>query len=205
MRLILLVFLIFIAVCKNTQADTDEGLYDPVPPEGSAFVRFVNLSNKEVLPRINNKKYDLLKKSDVSAYFVSPEGKTEFSLGEIEEKKDIVSGNFYTVIYQDNLSLLQDRANKNRSKATVAFYNFSSYSIVTLKARSGSVDVLTDVEENKTQSRDMNAVKIDFSLYADDQKILDLEDEVIERGNHYSIIYDGQEARFITATTDTTK
>lgn len=204
MRLILLAFLIFVSACKDTQADADVGLYDPVPPEGSAFVRFINLQESSVVPSANGKKYDALDKGQVSAYYVVPEGIAKISMFSQEIEENITAGEFYSFVSGENLLSLVDTANDNRSKATIAAYNFSDKGQISLKAKGGSIDVL-NVESNKTQARDINAVKIDFSLYNGDKELASLGDEVIERGNHYSIIYDGDEVQMITATTNTRK
>ncbi len=209
MRLLLLIFVVMLSACKDTQADSDVGLYDPVAPEGSAFVRFLNLAAAEITPEAQGetkgKTYDLLKKMEVSPYFVVPEGDVAFSMGDKNMTTSVLSEHFYTVVNKGALRVLKDQGNDDRSKATIAFYNFSDIPALTLKAREGSVAVLKDVGEGNTSARDMNAVKIDFSIHDADKKLIALPEEVIERGNHYSIIYDGVSVKMVTATTNTRK
>lgn len=203
MRLLLLIFMAIILMSHGAWADQDAGLYDPKAPEGSAFVRFLNLEEKEIVPKVNGKKYKRLQEGQVSAYFVVPEGAVGIVMGEQNIQEDVVSGQFYTMVHYDTDFLLQDTANTNRSKAVIAFYNLSDDPDLTLKARGGTVNVLEHVESNATKARDMNAVKIDFSIYRGEENVLSFAEEVIERGNHYSIFYDGEKAQFITATTNT--
>lgn len=205
MRLLLLVILVMVSACKDTQADSDVGLYDPKAPEGSAFVRFINLENSEITPEVNGEMYDVLGKGHVSSYFVFAEGEVDIHIDDYTFTTDVQADGFYTVVNKRGITALKDQANESRSKATIAFYNFSTISLLTLKARKGSVEVLKDVSKSQTLARDMNAAKIDFSIYEGDNKLLSLSSEVIERGNHYSIIYDGVTARMVTATTNTRK
>ena len=194
-----------IMTCQGASADTDFGLYDPVAPDGSAFVRFINMTDDEVTPQLNRKKFDALTNNQVSDYFVVPKGPVRFFVGDQKADHDIVAGKFYTVVNSKNIVVLEDIANNNRSKATIAFYNFSGISSLTLKAKGGAVNVLQDVESDSTKARDMNAVKIDFSIYNGEEFLVELSEEIIERGNHYSIFYDGTAAQFVTATTNTRK
>lgn len=203
MRLLLLIFMAIVLMPHGVWADQDAGLYDPQAPEGSAFVRFLNLEEQDIVPKVENKKYKRLGEGQVSVYFIVPEGAVEIVMGEQDVQGNIVSGAFYTAVHHETGFLLQDTANANRSKAVIAFYNLSDNPDLTLKARGGTVNVLEHVKKNATKARDMNAVKIDFSIYSGEENILSLAEEVIERGNHYSIFYDGEKVQFITATTNT--
>ena len=194
---LLLTFLAVIVMCPAVWADEDAGLYDPVAPEGSAFVRFFNLTGGDITPKANGKAYNPLGKGEVSPYFVVPEG--AIISGDIKE--DALAGEFYTVINPKNI-WIQDMPNTNRAKATIALYNLSDQPMLMLKAKDGEVMVLDDVKKDSAKARDMNAVKIDFSIYNGDEHLLTLPSQVIERGNHYSIFYDGVTADFVTAKTN---
>lgn len=203
MRLILLAFLVFVVGCKDTQVDTDAGLYDPLPPAGSAFVRFINMQGEKATPSAKGKKYKKLNNKKVSSYYVVPQGKVEVSVGSEKIVTNIAEGRFYTVIGDEGVFVLEDKANKDRSKATIAAYNLSDLDEISLKANKGKIEVLERISSKSVGSRDINAVKIDFSLFRNGDEIFSFEEEIIERGNHYSIIYDGEEARMVTATTNT--
>lgn len=205
MKLFLFAFLILLSGCKETQADADVGLYDPIAPAGSAFVRFINLEEGNVVPIADSKKYDPLKRNEVSAYFVVKQGSRNIELGSKKTNFDFTEGEFYSVINLDNVSIIQDSGNTDRSKATIALYNFSDMDAVSLKAKGGTVDVLTDVVTKGTKARDMNALKIDFGVYQGSEIRANLDEVVLERGNHYSVIFNGKAAKMVTATTNTRK
>lgn len=206
MRLLLLVLLVMVSACKDTQADSDIGLYDPVAPEGSAFVRFINVAQQEVAPQIADKKFDPLKYGQVSSYFVVPEGEVEiFAGGKKAIKYNVIAGLFYTAVHGKKDFVIEDFSSTNRSKATIGFYNLSDKDTLTLKAKNDKVTVLKNVKKGNMAARNMNAVKIDFSIFEGKKRLKSLDEEVIERGNHYDIIYDGSRAQMVTATTNTRK
>ncbi len=190
---------------QDTAEDTDVGLYDPVAPDGSVFVRFVNITDMSQKAVISGKDFGAVSAGQVTDYFVMPQGKLEFVIGDNNLDHNMSEGDYGTVLIGENLSVVGDTANQDRAKATIAFYNFSETPNVTLKAKGGTVDVLSDVGAGETKARDMNAVKIDFGVYDGDKELAALSEEVIERGNHYSVIYDGQSAKIVTAATNTRK
>jgi len=199
MKLLLLSLIVLLSACKETQVDADVGLYDPIPPAGSAFVRFINLTDGEYKPAISGKNYPVLSAGKISPYYVTPKGNAKFS---DELVQDIVPGRFYTLVKKDEYKFIQDKSNDNPMKATIAVYNFTAEPL-TLKARQGSVDIITDVPVKSMGSRDINAVKIDFSVYQNGKLTSNIDQKILERGNHYSFIFDGKKIRFVTATTNT--
>lgn len=193
-----------IAIGQKAYSDTDEGLYDPVAPEGSAFVRFVNMGEGISSISANNKKYDKINKYSASPYYVVPEGNISFVFNNNSLQKNIKAGSYYTISNADKIVIVKDIVNQNRAKATLDFYNYQSDSMATLKAKNGSITVLENVLSGEMKSRDINPVKIDLSIKSD--KSLDdlvVEPFIMERGNNYSVFYNGEKAFVVTAVTDT--
>ena len=187
------------------EEDTDVGLYDPVAPDGSVFVRFINVTNTPQKAAISGKDFGTVSAGQVTDYFVMPQGKLDVMVADKKLSHDMSDGDYSTVIIGESVSVVEDTANADRAKATIAFYNLSDKSDITLKAKGGTVDVLANVGAGETKARDMNAVKIDFGVYEGDQELATLSEEVIERGNHYSVIYDGKAVKIVTAATNTRK
>ncbi len=200
MRLILLVFLVFIAACKETQADNDAGLYDPVAPAGSAFVRFLNLSPDGLEATYKNKKYPEIPAMNISPYYVFEKDCKSITLNGVEVQTRFDEGAFYTMTAQ---KIITDKPNDNRAKAIIAFYNMSDKPTLSVKVKEGTVMVLENVPPQEMAARDMNAVKIDFGVYDGDKLLKALDPQIIERGNHYSLVYTGQDLLFVTAETNT--
>ena len=89
---------------------------------------------------------------------------------------------------------IEDTVSDNRAKATMALYNLSGKGPLTLKAKEGAVTVFDGVETKAMKARDMNPVKVDFSIYAGEENLQTIEPFIIERGNHYGILFDGKSA-----------
>lgn len=107
MRLVLFAFLLLLSACKETQADTDVGLYDPVAPAGSAFVRFINVGDTEGVALIEGKKYDSLKSDEVSAYFVAKKGQSTVEFSDTKKTASLAEGEFYSVVHGDDIISLK--------------------------------------------------------------------------------------------------
>jgi len=202
MKLILLVFLVFLGACKDTHADSDAGLYDPVAPAGSSFVRFLNAKDQSLSPSFKKKKYSDVSPLAVSPYYVFKKGDTIFKLNNQEPlNAQLEEGAFYTIT-SDSL-VIKDQPNANRAKATIVFYNLSTASDLSLKAKEGKINIFEEVASQSMEARDMNAVKIDLGVYSGDEMLKQLTPQIIERGNHYSVVYTGDHIFFATAETNT--
>mgnify|MGYP003394246300 CR=1 FL=1 len=107
----------------------DEGLYDPLPPEGSAFVRFFSESTDPASQqaKANGKGYDYLHPKEISSYYIVPQGKIAAVIGKTANDFDAEAGKFYTVVLnnKEQLEVKTDPANDNQAKAQIIFYNLS--------------------------------------------------------------------------------
>lgn len=195
----------------------DEGLYDPVAPAGSAFVRFISvdpsLKDGDDSPTVNGKEYDSVPFATVSPYFVIPQGELKTTFHEASTTAKAKSGKFYTqVLRGDRIVTLTDTlADKNPNKAQVIFYNLSVHSAVSLKTADGSVAITQQpVKANSEAARSVNAIKLKSTVYAGDSKLTSVPSLVLERGKAYAIVLlseaDG-EPKVVTALsrTDTNK
>lgn len=199
---ILLGFIFCLLTTSVVQAQ-DDGLYAPKAPEGSAFIRFVNIGSDAVKITAHKKDYGDVGSMQASPYYVVPQGDVKFSVNNIEGQQAVVAGNYYTVV--DHASVIQDKANTDRTKATLAFYNLTEGDVLTLKAKNGTVAVLDNVSAGNSTARNINPVKIDLSVHKDGIDVMAVEPFIMERGNHYSVFYNGKDAFVVTATVDTTR
>lgn len=197
-------------------AGPDDGLYAPLPPEGSAFVRFVQAdpSVKEDLnPSANGKSYDGRDFATVSPYYVVPKGKADFAFGAAKTEQALESGKFYTValVSDAKLVVLEDKAADNRAKALIQFYNFSAQDGLMLKTADEKVEIVPPALKNASGSREINAVKVALSVFGEDDSGSEpLGDVVLERGKALGVFafHDGAgggHAISVVASTDTTK
>lgn len=154
----------------------DDGLYDPVAPEGSAFVRFMNAgtADEALKPSINGKTYREIGHSALSAYFPLKAGRLDAGLGPIKLSDTVESGAYYTLVLKgDALTILKDSAIANPAKAVITLYNLSDKPVI-LKTADGKVDIIPAVDPGKSGSREINAVPVTLAVFDGDRKITDI-------------------------------
>lgn len=210
--LIRIQFIILLMLSHTAMANPDSGLYDPLPPEGAAFVRFVNMSgitkgSKEA--KVGGKSYMHIKHGEVSPYFVRKEGDVTIIIGDATQKLSIAPEKSYTVILEKKghaISIQEDEVNTNQAKAQLNIYNTSTYNPISLKAKAGKIDVIKDVATDDAGFRPINPVKIDLSIMNAKDALFELGDKTLERGQTYSLFFvDNNEAFWVENTLSTTK
>lgn len=189
-------------------ANEDAGLYDPLPPEGSAFVRFLNdRPQKGSDPAsANGKIFDYLDYQEVSSYFVLPEGGVEASIGDAKKTFDVAGGNFYTVILTEGgrLDVKQDPPNENQAKAQIILYNLSGKENLSLKTADGKVEIVPPLAPGETSEREVNPVKVSLAVYSGEEKIGDLGEVSLDRSQSYSaVVMSEDDIQWVRATTNT--
>ncbi len=188
----------------------DAGLYDPVAPEGSAFVRFINAGGGEdsFKPSIDGKTYKAVDRGDIGAYLPLKAGKFEAAMGPVKTEGMAESGLFYTAILKGgSLTILKDAPLTNAVKAMIMFYNLSDKT-VSLKTADGKIEVIAPVESGKSGSREINAVPVTLAAFEGDKKITDIGAPGLKRNESTAIILDTKSDGVLSssmtqATTDT--
>lgn len=101
-------------------SSAEEGLYDPVPPPGSAFVHFITAENtgKDNQPHIGGKALASTHTEGITSYVPVKTGKKSLQLGDLTQAYTFEEGNYYTVIeYQKKLVVLHDPSIYSPTKA----------------------------------------------------------------------------------------
>lgn len=187
-----IIAIIFIAIPNiATAGNPDAGLYDPLAPKDAAFIRFLNVNEKSGSRQsaTNSKPYMFLKHKEISPYFISKEGKIIAKIGDGLHEIDVEKNNFYTSILKSDdktILLLNDDANTNRAKSQIQFYNLSEHATASLKANAGKIDIIADIKKDEFGTRQINPVKVQLSIVAEDMSI-DLGEKSLERGESYSV------------------
>ena len=208
----IMVFLAAFLVLPVSQvlANADTGLYDPVPPEGSAFIRFVSLddANGSKEAKVNNKSLEFVRFKDISSYFVMPQGALEAKIGHAEKDFEVEGGNFYTVVLSKNqdLQIYQDEKNDNQAKAQIIYYNFSPNNNLSVKTNDGKVEIIPPVSSGKQDAQQINPVKVSLAVYDGDKMVKDLGAVSLERGHSYSIVtFPNNEMKWMASSTNTVR
>lgn len=191
-------------------ANEDSGLYDPLPPEGSAFVRFLSDYNDKGSEQVkaNGKTFDYVSYKDVSSYYVIPQGKVDAEIGNAKTSFNAESGKFYTVILTDkkDVRVESDPVNGNQAKAQIIMYNLSEEPNLSLKTADGQVEVVPALEAGKMAERQINPVKVALALYNGETKIKDLGEVSLDRAGSYSaVVTDINDVQWVRSTTNTTR
>lgn len=168
-------FVLFLAL-PSTASANDEGLYDPLPPAGAAFVRLLNTGAESADFKAGGKTFSKVTEGSVSPYYVVKSG----NVG----NTPVVAGTFYTLHADKTLT---DPAITDPSKALLLLYNFSTTETLSLKTADGKIAIIDSVAKGANGSRAINPRKVPMALFAGDQKLADVSSEGMERGRAYSI------------------
>jgi len=209
MRFILFIFLIFVSVPTISQAQ-DEGLYDPAAPDGSGFIRFVNmLENSDDLEvSIAGKSFGDIGFEQATAYFPVPHGNVPVSMGIRETTAPVQDGNFVTVVATSDadgeIAVFRDPLPTNRAKALLTFYNLGTPQ-ASLSTDDEKVTLADNIDAMDSYSELINPVKIGFIASQNQGGSLNIEPYVFERGQSYGIFYNGDHAIIVRGAMDTTR
>ncbi len=210
--LIIIQFFIVMFLTHTAFANPDSGLYDPLPPEGASFIRFINLNDQSTESRAgkaNGKSYKFLAYKEASSYFVMKDMSVKSHFGTAAHDFEIEPQKFYTLALlpdDKTILVLEDEANTNRAKAQIQVYNMSAYDMISLKAKGGSIDIVKDIEQAKSDTRQINPLKIDLSIFNGEDQVFDAGTQTLERGESYSLFVVGKDdAIWVQSRTDTTK
>lgn len=175
----------------------DQELYDPQISKNLVYVRFVNGGQADIRPSLNGKKYPMLLSGNVSAYY--PADISTIKIGSYFSE-NVEGGDFYTLVLDEPVWLVQDLKSTDRSKAVLAFYNLSEQDGVSLIAND-NVKVFENTQGESHHARLINGAKITLSVFHHGEIVTE-EDIVIERYNHYGVFYDGRSLQIVQAKID---
>jgi alginate O-acetyltransferase complex protein AlgF len=182
-------FMLLILGSATAQAaqDNNADLYDPVAPANSAFIRVLNLSERNIEVSLSGKnKPQLVSSGQFGGYrFVAP-GKQLISTGGQTLESELKANTASTVIYRDGkLLLLADKFVDEPRKAQIAFYNLTDKPAA-LKTVDGQHVVVDTLQRDQTGSRMVNELKIAFAAYADNDKLSSFDELFLKKGRSYS-------------------
>jgi alginate O-acetyltransferase complex protein AlgF len=179
----------FVILC--TAVFAQEGLYDPVPPADSAFVRIIQADRSlgAASLSIGDIAYGELEYLSISPYQIVPQGAHEGLFGGIAAALEVAAGNFYTVVVAGGKPLLlQDPVNGNLTKTLLILYNLSDLATVDMKTADGSTAVITGVTSQTLNSILVNPIEISLAAYVENQLVQAFNDLSLKPGATYSMI-----------------
>ncbi|MDR8013746.1 alginate O-acetyltransferase AlgF [Ectopseudomonas guguanensis] len=182
-----LLILLTVASAAAQAQDANADLYDPVAPANSAFVRVLNLSERNIEVTLSGKnKPQVVTSGQFGGYrFVAP-GKQRIAVANQAVEHELKANTASTVIYRDGqLLLIADQFVNEPRKAQIAFYNFTDKPAA-LKTLDGQHVVVDTIQRDQTGSRMVNELKIAFAAYADNQQLIGFDELFLKKGRSYS-------------------
>jgi len=170
----------------------DEGVYGPVAPPGSAFIRVFNATNTpEVEARIADKAMQDIGAYGASEFVFLPPGQHTLSIGAVQKPVSLKANRYYTAVLEgQQVTLLDNERYNNRLKALVILYNLVDGSTLSLKTPDGR-PVVENVAENKFGAREVNPVKVNLALFDGATRVADVRPMSLERGRAFSLFVAG--------------
>ena len=167
--------------------DGNADLYDAVAPANSAFIRVLNLSERNIEVSLSGKnKPQLVSSGQFGGYRFVPPGQQSISVAGQTLESELKANTASTVIYRDNkLLLIADKFVDEPRKAQIAFYNLTDKPAA-LKTVDGQHVVVDTVQRDQTGSRMVNELKIAFAAYAADEKLASFDELFLKKGRSYS-------------------
>lgn len=182
-----LIILLTIASAAAQAQDGNADLYDPVAPANSAFVRVLNLSERNIEVTLSGKnKPQIVTGGQFGGYrFVAP-GKQRIAVANQAIEHELKANTASTVIYRDGqLLLIADQFVNEPRKAQIAFYNLTDKPAA-LKTVDGQHVVVDTIKRDETGSRMVNELKIAFAAYADSEQLIGFDELFLKKGRSYS-------------------
>jgi alginate O-acetyltransferase complex protein AlgF len=201
----LLLGVAFIVFTGHAQAQ-DAGLYDPVAPEGSAFVRFINAEDDAAItPTIGGKNWPEVQAEAAGPYIPLKAENVEVKAGRAMALQTLEKNTFYTaVIDDDKITIIKDQAITNPAKALIGFYNLADDGALSLKTREGKTEIVSPVAQGQSGYRDINGVKVETAVFNGKTKLTDVEPMNLQRGQAFSVVVlDNDDVKVFKNTTDT--
>lgn len=185
----------------------DAGLYDPVAPEGSAFVRFINAEDDAaVTPSVGGKNWPEVQAEAAGPYVPLKAATIEIKAGAATTSQALEKDTFYTAIIDgDKITVLKDQSLTNPAKALIGFYNLTDDGTLSLKTKEGKTEIIAPVAQGASGFRDINGVKVETAIFKYATKLTDVEPLNLQRGQAFSVVVlDDDDVKVFKNTTDTT-
>lgn len=180
------------ALAATAATAGDEGVYGPVAPPNSAFVRVFNATSQpEIEARIADKVMADIGAYGASEYVFLPPGSHTLTAGTVQQAVTLKANRYYTAVLEgQSIRLLDNDRYNNRMKSLVILYNLVDGTTLSLKTPDGR-PVVENVAENSFGSREVNPVKVSLALFDGAKRVADVRPMNLERGRAFSLFVAG--------------
>lgn len=171
------------APCSIVLAEVDERALYELAPEGSAFVRLINLTETEQVVRLGEQVLAVAGYCSASAYRPIEAGRYPLQQADDSSLSEVDSSLAYSIVIdKEGVALLPDDRVDSPRKSLVSVYNFTSLSGLSIKTSDGKHSVFSKLSSGDRVSRTINPVRATFSVFSATEKIADADTTIFERG-----------------------
>lgn len=189
MRFLILLLALLFSFQAHAQ-NADAGLYN-IAPKGAAYIRLINADLKLTAKTAVIKGQELAVPSfvDITPYYQIKKGDSELAWAGQMKFFPIEERHYYSAVFaQGGVTIIDDENRDDRAKAHIRFYNFSDIDLANLKTLDGKINIVGPVKQGKSDTRDINAVKLGMAIFGNNKKLADIAEENFERGENYSVL-----------------
>lgn len=178
-------------------------LYDPEPPENSAYVRVIVAEAGAPVDVLVDGKLRIRKlaRQDASAYMVFPEGRHTLALAPagqatpvLRHTLEVVRGKSLTLAFPTlkadaQPTLFEDKGNTNKLKAVITAYHLDpSASALNVSTADGSSKVFSNLAYGSSASLQVNPIKVELAALAGQAPAVKFRLEM-SQGATYSLLF----------------
>ena len=171
MRYVLNICLLLLLAFPAFAAE-DEGLYDPPPPAGAAWVRNLTGAPLELgATSLSDEAYHMVMQGDYDL---------------AGQPVSIKAGARYSIA--PNGLVLTDPELENRARSLLVLYNLTNMPALDLMTADGKLTVVSGVAAGQVSSRMVQPVQVELAIGSDGNFLSNLDPITLQRGASYSII-----------------
>lgn len=171
------VFIVMMLMAHSVLAGEDV-LYDELPPVDASFFRFANGTAKPITVKANGNKLATIRPGEVSPYGFVSAAQIMFEVNTMSIPLDATAGRQVTILLVDSAGgsenpyhIFDEGGFSNKRKARVKLYNFIKQDKLSLKTGDGAHEVINEVNPMSFDSRDVNAIQMNFSVFGGANKL----------------------------------
>jgi alginate O-acetyltransferase complex protein AlgF len=184
-----LVSLLLLAPLASQAQESSAGLYGPVAPADSAYVRVLNLSGAPAEVMLSSKtKSQKVNAGQLGPYLFTPPGTRTVTVNQTAQDVDLQAKSAYTLVYDgSSLASIVDPYANDPTKALVAFYNLTDQPLA-LKTKDGKHALVDNIDKNQSGVRPVNEVKIGLAAFNGEQNVATFDETLLKKGRSYSYL-----------------
>ena len=168
------------------QAD-EAALYDKAP-NGSAFVRLINISDAPFSVQLGDTQLSTKEYCQASSYTYLPHGEYHVDNSAIQWNGNLRENKIYSLVVGNNgTSLFEHERFKDARKGLLAVYNLSSQQLA-ITATHSKKTVFPNLSKNAYIARKVNPIKIQLSIQQGEHIPLDTRSVIFQSGITSSLL-----------------